>query len=131
MSSASDPNCSPPAGTTRISTATCGKNPGNRLWSGEIWNRRIDGSVYPEHLDICAVRGDNGEVLHYVGTFLDLTERKAAEDRIRQLAEFDILTRLPNRSLFSDRLAQAIGSGGAGEQAGGGVRDRPRPLQER
>ncbi|WP_300438590.1 EAL domain-containing protein [Zoogloea sp.] len=77
-------------------------------WSGEIWNRRIDGSVYPEHLDICAVRGENGEVLHYVGTFLDLTERKAAEDRIRQLAEFDILTRLPNRSLFSDRLAQAM-----------------------
>jgi diguanylate cyclase (GGDEF)-like protein/PAS domain S-box-containing protein len=62
-------------------------------WSGEIWNRRIDGSVYPEHLDICAVRDENGEVLHYVGTFLDLTERKEAEDRIRQLAEFDILTR--------------------------------------
>ena len=77
-------------------------------WSGEIWNRRADGRHYPEHLDICTVRDESGAVLHYVGTFLDLTERKQAEDRIRQLAEFDILTRLPNRSLFLDRLTQAI-----------------------
>jgi PAS domain S-box-containing protein len=58
-------------------------------WSGEIWNQRRDGSVFPELLQITTVRSAGGEVLHYVGTFLDLTERKEAEDRIRQLAEFD------------------------------------------
>ncbi len=77
-------------------------------WSGEIWNRRPDGSVYPELLNVSTVRNPAGDVLHYIGTFLDLTERKAAEDRIRQLAEFDPLTHLPNRALFNDRLTQAI-----------------------
>ncbi|MDD3327963.1 MAG: EAL domain-containing protein [Zoogloea sp.] len=77
-------------------------------WSGEIWNQRRDGSVFPELLQITTVRSASGEVLHYVGTFLDLTERKEAEDRIRQLAEFDPLTGLPNRSLLGDRMAQAM-----------------------
>ena len=77
-------------------------------WSGEIWNQRRDGSVFPELLQITTVRSAGGEVLHYVGTFLDLTERKEAEDRIRQLAEFDPLTGLPNRSLLRDRMAQAM-----------------------
>ncbi len=77
-------------------------------WSGEIWNQRRDGSIFPELLQITTVRSASGEVLHYVGTFLDLTERKEAEDRIRQLAEFDPLTGLPNRSLLGDRMAQAM-----------------------
>ncbi len=80
----------------------------NGSWSGEIWNRRRDGSIFPELLQITTVYSPGGEVLHYVGTFLDLTERKEAEDRIRQLAEFDPLTGLPNRSLLSDRLAQVM-----------------------
>lgn len=77
-------------------------------WTGEIWNRKRDGTVFPEQLTISTVRNTNGEVLHYVGTFLDLSDRKEAEDRIRELAEFDTLTRLPNRALLNDRLGQAI-----------------------
>lgn len=77
-------------------------------WTGEIWNRKRDGTVFPEQLTISTVRNPDGEVLHYVGTFLDLSDRKEAEDRIRELAEFDTLTRLPNRALLNDRLGQAI-----------------------
>lgn len=77
-------------------------------WSGEIWNRKRDGTVFPEQLTISTVRSGKGEVLHYIGTFLDVSERKEAEDRIRQLVEFDLLTRLPNRALLNDRLTQAI-----------------------
>ncbi len=77
-------------------------------WSSEIWNRKRDGTVFPEQLTISTVRNSKGEVLHYIGTFLDMSERKEAEDRIRQLAEFDLLTRLPNRALLHDRLTQAI-----------------------
>ena len=77
-------------------------------WSGEIWNRRVDGHVYPELLNISTVRNAAGAVLHYIGTFLDISERKEAEERIRQLVEFDLLTRLPNRALLNDRLTQAI-----------------------
>lgn len=77
-------------------------------WSGEIWNRKRDGTVFPSQLTVSTVRNGNGEVLHYIGTFLDVSERKEAEDRIRQLLEFDLLTRLPNRALLNDRLTQAI-----------------------
>lgn len=77
-------------------------------WSGEIYNRRKDGHVYPEQISIGTVRGPDGEVRHYVGTFLDISERKEAESRIRHLAEFDTLTQLPNRALLTDRLSQAI-----------------------
>ena len=79
-------------------------------WQGEIWNRRKNGEAYPEWLSITAVKGQGGQVTHYVGTFTDITLRKAAEDEIKQLAFFDHLTRLPNRRLMLDRLAQALTS---------------------
>jgi diguanylate cyclase (GGDEF)-like protein/PAS domain S-box-containing protein len=77
-------------------------------WQGEIWNRRKNGKVYPEWLTISAVKGSDGIVTHYVGTHHDITERKIAEERIKELAFFDSLTRLPNRALLLDRLKQAI-----------------------
>ena len=77
-------------------------------WTGEIRNRRKDGAVYPELISISSVRDQTGKVLHYVGTFLDITERKEAEEQIRQLAEYDPLTQLPNRSLLSERLTDAV-----------------------
>ncbi|WP_416139617.1 EAL domain-containing protein [Halomonas sp. HK25] len=73
-------------------------------WQGEIWNRRKSGEVYPEWLTISAVRDAVGELTHYVATFSDLTERKAAEHEIHQLAFYDPLTGLPNRRLLLDRL---------------------------
>jgi len=80
-------------------------------WQGEIWDRRKDGEVYPKWLTISAVKGDDGVVTHYVGTHQDITERKKAEERIKDLAFFDSLTRLPNRTLLMDRLKQAMTAG--------------------
>lgn len=77
-------------------------------WQGEIWDRRKNGEIYPKWLTISAVRDAAGRVTHYVGTHADITERKLAEERVRQLAFYDPLTRLPNRRLFADRLAQAM-----------------------
>jgi diguanylate cyclase (GGDEF)-like protein/PAS domain S-box-containing protein len=76
-------------------------------WQGEIWNRRKNGDIYPEWLSISVVTDDKGDLTHYVGNFFDLTERKSAEQRIQQLAFSDLLTGLPNRTLFLDRLAHA------------------------
>ncbi|WKE66301.1 EAL domain-containing protein [Gallaecimonas kandeliae] len=78
------------------------------LWQGEIWNKRKSGDVYPQWLSIRAVKDDQGEVLHYVGVFSDLSDRKAAEDRIAFLAFHDPLTGLPNRTLLVDRCEQAL-----------------------
>ncbi|MDD5328524.1 MAG: diguanylate cyclase [Sulfuricella sp.] len=77
-------------------------------WSGEIWNRRKDGEIYAEWLTINAVRNDQGETTHYVAIFADITEHKQAEEHVRHLAHYDVLTDLPNRTLFNDRLGQAL-----------------------
>jgi len=77
-------------------------------WQGEIWNRRKDGQIYPEWLTITAVKNDKDQITHYVGTMLDITARKAIEDEVRHMAHYDVLTNLPNRSLLTDRLHQAV-----------------------
>lgn len=81
---------------------------GRGKWSGEIWNRRKNGDIYPEWLTITAVKSKEGEVRHYVGTFTDISVRKHAEEDIRQLALYDPLTKLPNRRLLRDRLVLAF-----------------------
>ena len=76
-------------------------------WSGELFDRRKNGEIYPKHLTITAVPDPSGEVAYYVGTFSDITERKEAEEKINRLAYYDQVTNLPNRRLLLDRLAQA------------------------
>jgi len=78
------------------------------VWQGEIWERRKNGEIYPKWMVITALRGDDGTVNHYVSTQTDISQRKAAEDEIKQLAFYDPLTRLPNRRLLIDRLHQAL-----------------------
>ncbi|MCK9394387.1 MAG: PAS domain S-box protein [Methylobacter sp.] len=77
-------------------------------WQGEIWDRRKNGEVYPKWLSITAVKGNDGVVSHYVGIHTDITERKTAEEQIKQLAFYDPLTRLPNRRLLQERLKHGI-----------------------
>ncbi|MFA7399708.1 MAG: EAL domain-containing protein [Sideroxydans sp.] len=79
-------------------------------WQGEVWDRRKNGEVSPKWLTISAVKGIDGVVTHYVGAQIDITERKAAEDKIKHLAFYDPLTQLPNRRLFIDRLQHALAS---------------------
>lgn len=77
-------------------------------WKGEIWNRRKNGEIYPESVTITAVQGTDNQVTHYVATMHDISERKAAEEQIHNLAFYDALTHLPNRRLLLDRLQQAM-----------------------
>jgi diguanylate cyclase (GGDEF)-like protein/PAS domain S-box-containing protein len=80
----------------------------NNSWQGEIWDKRKNGEIYPEWLTITAVIGKNGAVTNYVGTFVDFTDRKKAEEEIHHLAFYDTLSQLPNRRLLLDRLRQAV-----------------------
>lgn len=77
-------------------------------WEGVLWNRRKDGSVYPEWLSISAIRAADGAVTHYLGVFSDMTEPRDVRNQVMQLAYYDSLTGLPNRRLFMDRLAHAV-----------------------
>ena len=80
----------------------------NGFWEGEIWNRRKNNEVFPEWLTISAVRDEQGQVINYVASLTDITERKSAEQKIQHLAFYDPLTNLPNRRLLRDRLQQAM-----------------------
>ncbi len=73
-------------------------------WQGEIWDRRKDGSEYPIGLTITRIKNEQSETTHYIATFADISERKAAEERIRYLVHHDALTGLPNRTLLTEQL---------------------------
>jgi diguanylate cyclase (GGDEF)-like protein/PAS domain S-box-containing protein len=78
------------------------------LWRGEIWNKRKNGEIFPQWSTVSVLRDDAGNVTHYIAVFLDITERKMEEERIQYLANYDVLSGLPNRYLLNDRLDQAL-----------------------
>ena len=77
-------------------------------WQGEVWDRRKDGEVYVEWVSVKALKDDAGKTTHHVAVFTDITQRRAAYERAQHLAYYDALTDLPNRTLFWDRLHQAL-----------------------
>ncbi|MDD5632950.1 MAG: diguanylate cyclase, partial [Methylococcales bacterium] len=77
-------------------------------WSGEIWNRRKNGEVYPEQLTISAVRDAQGNCQRYVALFSDISSLKEQQSQLEHLAHYDALTNLPNRLLLGDRLRQGM-----------------------
>jgi len=79
-----------------------------RSWDGELVDRRKDGTLYTVRQTVTPIRGNDGEVCHFVFVHEDITDHKRAEERVRYLSNYDTLTRLPNRTLFRDRLHQAV-----------------------
>ncbi|MFO1369004.1 MAG: PAS domain S-box protein [Marinagarivorans sp.] len=77
-------------------------------WQGEIWERHKNGKVLPLWLSISTVYTLSGVVDRYIATIYDISEQKLSQDRINYLAHYDVLTGLPNRTLFMDRLSHAL-----------------------
>ena len=77
-------------------------------WSGEVWNRRKTGELYAEILSIAAVKGDDGHLSHYLAVFSDITRLKAHEAELAHIAQYDMLTGVPNRRLLGDRMKVAL-----------------------
>ena len=64
------------------------------IWHGELINRRKDGKLYTEELNIAPVRGAHGEITHFIATKQDVTERKRLEVQFRQAQKMEAVGRL-------------------------------------
>ena len=77
-------------------------------WEGELVSRRQNGRLFPGWLTVTGVQSDDGKTSRFIFILSDITDRKAKEEEIRQLAFYDPLTHLPNRRLLIDRLQHAM-----------------------
>jgi len=77
-------------------------------WSGEVWDRRKSGDVFPKWMTITAVPDATGTVTHMIACYTDLAERERAREEIERLAFHDVITGLANRALLRERLGEAI-----------------------
>lgn len=75
---------------------------------GDIVCARPDASRYTAHQTVTPLMDQDGLVSHYIVVLEDVSERKLLEERVQHAANYDLLTDLPNRGLFFDRLAQAM-----------------------
>lgn len=79
-----------------------------KIWTGDLLNRRKDGSLYTVLQNITPLYDGQGGLSHFLCLQQDISEKKELERKIEYLAYHDVLTGLPNRTLFNDRMQQAI-----------------------
>lgn len=77
-------------------------------WSGETKGRHKTGGFYQQLRTITALRDEQGRLTHCITLFRDITQQHRDQEHIRHLAHFDPLTGLPNRTLLSERVLEAI-----------------------
>ena len=80
----------------------------SKVWSGELWNKRKNGEIFPELVTISAVSDINNKTQNYVALFSDITPMKQHQEQLEHIAHYDNLTNLPNRMLLADRLLHAL-----------------------
>jgi len=80
----------------------------NGSWQGEIESQRKNSELYFADLNIDIIRDENNNISHFVGVFSDISDRKAAEEELRKLANSDTLTGLPNRSYFQANQSRLV-----------------------
>lgn len=80
----------------------------NGQWSGEIVDRKKNGELYTSESNIIALYDRNGVLTNYISITNDISEKKQKESLIHNLAYFDVLTKLPNRALFQERVVSKI-----------------------
>jgi len=78
-------------------------------WAGEVWHKRKNGGTFPTWFSIATVQtGEHNEPVQHVAILRDITEQKQDEEQILRQATYDSLTNLPNRTLFLERLSDAL-----------------------
>ncbi|RJG40256.1 putative bifunctional diguanylate cyclase/phosphodiesterase [Motilimonas pumila] len=77
-------------------------------WHGEIVNKRKNGELFHQWLNISSVLDAQGQVINYVATFTDLSKLKETEEKLRYVKMHDSLTGLANRLFFIQRLDELM-----------------------
>jgi len=80
------------------------------FWQGEILTRHKNGLMQVVWLSVSGIRDQQNKITHYVANFTDITDYRAAIDKINHLAHHDPLTDLPNRFALMERLEQSLSS---------------------
>ena len=88
-----------------------------RVWHGELFNRKKDGSIYIEETTVTPVPGHDGRPVSFVAVKKDITERKGHEERLRRMALHDPLTELPNRRALEAALERVAQRASHGQEA--------------
>ena len=82
-------------------------------WQGEIWNRRKNGEIYPQWLNISAIHDERGRTTNYIGVTWDITELKAAERKKEEfIAAVSHELRTPLTSVLASLGLLMRGDGG-------------------
>ncbi|HTY98813.1 MAG TPA: EAL domain-containing protein, partial [Rhodocyclaceae bacterium] len=84
------------------------------VWEGELINRRKNGEIHTDSLQIHPLRDPAGSISHFFAVQQDLANRGTASWQIEYLSTFDQLTGLPNRSYFMARLGESLQAAAAG-----------------
>ena len=77
-------------------------------WQGEIWDLDKNGNMQAKWLNISVIRLENKRIYCYVAQFSDITEKKKLDELSLAQANYDDLTKLPNRNLFKYQLSKEI-----------------------
>ncbi len=98
----------PPEDVERVRAAIASLTPGNRsVYLENDWIRK-DGTRRHIAWTNTAVMGDTGTIKHSIATGVDITARKRLEEQLAHQVLHDVLTGLPNRALFLDRVERAL-----------------------
>ncbi|WP_345812868.1 EAL domain-containing protein [Paraburkholderia sp. PREW-6R] len=80
----------------------------NREVSAVVRNYRKDGALFWNQLFIAPVPNAEGVITHHIGVINDVTDLIRYQEQLEYQANYDSLTRLPNRNLLRDRLQHAL-----------------------
>ena len=78
-------------------------------WSGEIYNRKKNGEIFPEYISISAVKGNGTEVTHYIAHFMDISEQKQIEESLK-MARLEAEHASESKSRFLATMSHEIRS---------------------
>ncbi|MGQ9369890.1 EAL domain-containing protein [Azospirillum sp. ST 5-10] len=79
-----------------------------QVWSGDLCNRKKDGTLFWERATISPVLDPDGRIINYLAVKHDITLQRGYEDALERAANYDALTGLPNRALAHGRLKRHL-----------------------